>query len=310
MKPLVSVIIPNYNYAHYLPAAIDSVLGQSYPNLEMIVVDDGSQDDSEEIVKQFGERVRFIKQQNQGVAMARNRGVSVSKGQLIAFLDADDLWLPSKLEKQVQRILDDAEIGLVHCALEEIDSEGKSLRTDISGMDGWVAKEMLLFRQTVIRGSGSCGLVPRETFDLVGGFDSRLSTAADWDFCYRVALRQRVSFVPEPLVKYRIHTSNMHVNIAAMEHDMLLGFDKAFSADDNELSRMRRQCYGNLHMILAGSFFRTGHRVDFARHALKSVWLAPKNVTRLLAFPVRHYQRLRRPLDSTKSFTESISDKA
>src|SRR6266571_7108019 len=122
---------------------------------------------------------------------------------------------------------------------------------------------------------------------MAGGFDIRLSTSADWDFCYRVAKRKRVGFIPEPLVKYRVHTSNMHSNIKAMEHDMLLGYAKAFSDDERELRELRRRCYGNLHMVLAGSFFRAGHGFGFMRHALKSLWLTPGNLTYLLDFPLR-----------------------
>jgi hypothetical protein len=150
-----------------------------------------------------------------------------------------------------------------------------------------VARELLLFQRAVILGGGSAILVPRTVFEAVGGFDTRLSTSADWDFFYRVAKRKRVGFVPEPLVKYRVHPSNMHSNIKAMEHDMLLGYAKAFGDDDMELRELRRRCYGNLHMVLAGSFFRAGQGFGFMRHALKSVWLTPGNVTYLLDFPLR-----------------------
>lgn len=294
-QPLVSVIIPNYNYAHYLREALDSVLAQTYPRVEIIVIDDGSRDDSKDVIRSYGERVRLIEQKNQGVSAARNRGVEASSGELIAFLDADDVWMPAKLELQVQRILEDAEIGLVHCGLEEIDSSGRSLGIRLEGMEGSVSKEILLFDRAVILGAGSTALVPRQTFDAVGGFDTRLSTSADWDFCYRVAHRQPVAFVSEALVRYRVHGVNMHSNIKLMERDMLLGYDKAFRTDDVDLLALRRRCYGNIHMILAGSYFRGGQRYDFARHALKSMWLRPANVRRLLEFPLR---RLRSKQDA------------
>ena len=292
-QPLVSVIIPNYNYAHYLPETLDSVLGQGYPNIEIIVVDDGSQDDSENVIRSYGERVRLIKQKNQGVSAARNRGVQESSGELIAFLDADDVWLPNKLERQVQRILEDPAIGLVHCGLEEVDSSGNVVGVLLDGMEGSISREMLLFNRPVILGAGSTALVPRATFDAVGGFDTRLSTSADWEFCYRVAFRQSVAFVAEVLVRYRVHGTNMHSNIKLMEHDMLIGYAKAFRTDDKELLALRRQCYGNIHMVLAGSYFRTGQTYDFATHALKSLWLRPANLRRLLGFPLRRLRNKR-----------------
>src|SRR5260370_11913693 len=153
--PKVSVIIPNYNYAHYIGQAVDSVLAQTYENTEIVVVDDGSHDTSEKLIAGYGERVRLIKQKNQGVSAARNTGVRETQGELLAFLDADDLWLPLKLEKQVQRFLDDHELGLVHCGIEEISGTGEHLRLRFDGLEGWVATEMLLFKRAVILGGGS-----------------------------------------------------------------------------------------------------------------------------------------------------------
>jgi glycosyltransferase involved in cell wall biosynthesis len=285
--PKVSVVIPNYNYAYYLGHAVESVLSQTYRNLEIVVVDDGSEDASEQVIAGYGERVRLIKQKNQGVSAARNTGVRETRGELVAFLDADDLWTPSKLERQVRCYLDDTDLGLVHCGVDEVDVNGNHLGSQIDGMEGWVARELLLFQRAVILGGGSAMLVPRAVFETIAGFDTRLSTSADWDFCYRIARRKRVGFVSEPLVKYRVHASNMHSNIKAMEHDMLLSYAKAFSDDDMEVRELRRRCYGNLHMVLAGSFFRAGQGIGFMRHALKSLWFTPGNVTYLLNFPLR-----------------------
>jgi glycosyltransferase involved in cell wall biosynthesis len=292
-QPRVSVIIPNYNYAHYLPQTLESVLAQSYPDVEIIVVDDGSSDDSRKVLEQFEGRVRLIEQQNRGVAAARNNGARQSSGQLIAFLDADDIWLPLKLERQVELFLSQPELGLVHCGVEEIDAEGNHLSFRSDGLEGWVAKELLLLERAVILGGGSGLVVPRATFDALGGFNERLSTSADWDFFYRIAARQRVGFVPEPLLQYRIHGTNMHANIGLMERDMLHAYSEAFSHPDPEIGGLRRRCYGNLHMTLAGSFFRQKKYYDFARHMMKSLWLTPRNSKRVLEFPLRLWRRAR-----------------
>jgi glycosyltransferase involved in cell wall biosynthesis len=291
MEPIVSVVIPNYNYAHYLGDTLDSVFAQTYSHLELIVVDDGSQDESEALVRSYGKLIRFIRQNNQGVSVARNRGVQESKGQYIAFLDADDLWLPTKLEKQVQRLLDDPEIGLVHCGMQEIDRNGVALENYLDGLEGWVSREMLLLKQPVILGAGSTALVPRATFDALGGFDTRLGTSADWEFCYRVAVRQRIGFVPEVLVRYRNHGNNMHANVKLMEHDILIGYKKAFSTEDPDLRAIRRQSYSNAHMVLAGSYFRAGDYYHFIRHSAKSILYSPRAMTRLLEFPRRFWHR-------------------
>lgn len=289
--PLISVIITNYNYGRYLGQAIRSALGQTYPRVEVIIVDDGSQDDSEEVVKTYREGVLFIKQPNQGVSVARNRGVEESAGELVAFLDADDLWFPTKLEKQARRLLKDPEIGLVHCGIQEIDSNGTILEEYLDGLEGWVSRELLLFRRPVILGAGSTALVPRVTFDIVGGFDTSLGTSADWEFCYRIAVRQRIAFVPELLVQYRNHGNNMHANVKLMEHDILIGYKKAFSSMDPDLSAIRRQSYSNAHMVLAGSYFRAGHYYQFLRHSAKSVLYSPRTMAHLLEFPRRFWSR-------------------
>ncbi|MBA2734775.1 MAG: glycosyltransferase [Acidobacteria bacterium] len=308
VKPLVSVIIPNYNYARYLSQTINSVLAQLYPNIEIIVIDDGSTDGSQAVLREYGERIRWFQQGNEGVSMARNRGVQESRGEMVAFLDADDVWLPMKLERQVQRLVDEPDLGLVHCGYEEINETGDTLRSRLDGLEGWVAKEMLLFKRSAILAAGSGALVPRSTFDAVGGFDTRLSTAADWDFCYRVAVHQRVGFVPEALFQYRMHNVNMHANIGVMEHDMLIGYDKAFGRAAPEIHRLRRRSYGNLHMVLAGSFFRAGKRREFVRHAVKSLWLTPGNFKRVMGFPLRWWQRSRQSKVGSHPSAQSSSD--
>jgi hypothetical protein len=210
------------------------------------------------------------------------------------------------VERQLQRFIDDNQLGLVHCGVQEIDENGVPRGVRMDGLEGWVAMQLLLFKRAVILGGGSGLMVPRATFDAVTGFDQRLSTAADWDFFYRTASRQRVGFVPELLLKYRLHASNMHANLSAMEHDMMVGYAKAFKSGTYELNRMRTQCYGNLHMVLAGSFFRAGKRADFLRHAIKSLWLTPGNFTRLVGFPIRSFRRSRNSRLESKSFGQTV----
>lgn len=291
-SPTVSVIIPNYNYGKYLPQAIESVFAQSRPAAEIIVVDDGSTDDSHQILEQYGERIRVIYQKNSGVAAARNHGVEKSSGTLLAFLDADDVWLPHKLEMQVNRFIEEPALGLVHCGVQDIDADGIPLGTPhLDGMDGWVSSSMLLFTGPVILGGGSASLISRDAFIEVGGFDPRMSTSADWDLYYQVARRRAVGFVPEVLVHYRLHRSNMHSNIRAMEHDVMLAYDKAFSEDSSSLKEIRPRAYSNMHMVLASSYFQAKQTRNFFRHALTSLWLNPGKFSYLLGFPFRRLQR-------------------
>jgi Glycosyltransferases, probably involved in cell wall biogenesis len=288
MTPLISVIIPNYNYSKYLREAIESVLEQTYPNIEVIVVDDGSKDNSKEILESYEGKIKTVFQKNQGVSAARNNGAAISSGEFLAFLDADDVWFPTKIEKQVQKFLSDEGLGLVHVGVEEINADGKGIRTLLNGLEGNVSHEFLLFERAVILGGGSGFMVSRKVFEEVGGFDPRLSTSADWDIFYRVSSRYRVGFVPEILLKYRVHNSNMHANIPRMEHDMMLGFEKAFAAG---ASVNRRECYGNLHRTLAGSYFHANQYLEFLRHTVKSIWNKPSNLAYFAQFPLRRLRK-------------------
>ncbi|MEZ5428964.1 MAG: glycosyltransferase [Pyrinomonadaceae bacterium] len=291
MKPLVSVIIPNYNYAEYLREAIDSVLNQTYPNIEIVVVDDGSKDHSAEVLKSYKDRITAVFQENAGVSAARNNGAERGRGRYIAFLDADDYWLPEKVARQVEVFEGDQSLGLVHVGVDEIGPDQEVLKTRLEGQSGRVSHEFLLFERAVVLGGGSGAMVRREVFEEVGGFDLRLLTSADWDLYYRISRRYPIGFVPEVLLKYRVHGSNMHADVRRMEREMMLGFEKAFSEDDDGIQKLKRASYGNLHQVLAGSYFRKRQYGDFFRHALKSIWLVPRNLVYFAGFPFRRLGR-------------------
>lgn len=286
----VSVVIPTHNHARFVTQAIESALAQTVSPYEVIVVDDGSTDDTSAALEEFTGRIRSVRQKNQGVATARNVGAALSSGDMLAFLDADDMWLPAKLERQTARFLSEPDLGLVHCGMEEIDAGGKRMSQLIDGMEGSVADELLLFRRPVILGGGSGVMISRKVFEALGGFDPALSTSADWDLYYRIARNHPVGFVAEVLLQYRLHGSNMHSNIHAMERDMLKAYSKAFS-EGGAPRRLRRCAYGKLHSVLAGSFFSAGQYGRFLEHAVKSLFLTPEKIGHFVGYPLR--RRLR-----------------
>ena len=283
-SPLVSVVIPNYNYATYVREAINSVLAQTYPNIEIIVVDDGSSDDSRTTIASYGDKIIGIFQQNQGVSATRNNGVKASRGKYVAFLDADDVWLPRKIELQMAKFRDDPALGMVHVAVDEVDSSGRILAQKLNGLEGRRTDAFFMLTAECVFGGGSGIVVPRRVFDEVGGFDTRLSTSADWDLFCRISSLYAVGFVPEILLKYRVHNSNMHANVAVMEHDMLIAFDKAFAGESTEVSR---ECYGNLYKTLAASHFRAGNYGECLRSVVRSVSYWPSNIGYFLRQPFR-----------------------
>ncbi|MEO8649955.1 MAG: glycosyltransferase [Acidobacteriota bacterium] len=291
MSNLVSVIIPNFNYAEFLDEAVNSVLSQTYPNVEIVIIDDGSTDNSRSVIDGLGDSVKSVFQENAGVSAARNNGFKLCCGDYIAFLDADDVWLPTKIEEQMKIFSEDPEIGLVHSGYLTIDHAGNELEEFTTGASGKLSEEFLLFEKPVILVGGSGMILKKALFDDVSGFDLNLTTSADWDLCRRVALKCKVGFSSKVLVKYRMHGTNMHGNIRRMEREMIYGYEKAFSDADAKTFRLQRKAYGNLWKVLAGSYFHAKDYSGFARNAVKSIWNKPSNFGYFASFPLRRLRR-------------------
>jgi glycosyltransferase involved in cell wall biosynthesis len=290
-QPLVSVIIPNYNYGRYLSEAIDSVLAQTYSNIEIIVVDDGSSDNSLEILAAYEKKgIKVIQQKNSGVGAARNIGAAKSKGKFIAFLDADDIWIPTKIERQLAGFTD--EIGLITCGMREFDSaSNETLAYLMSDKTDWDVHEILLLDYPVV--SGSAIVVRRSTFEISGGFDDRkeMHPSEDWEFFYRIAGISKVVFLPEILVSYRNHGRNGHLNIPRYEQSMLIAYDKIFQNSDESTLKLRRKCYGNLYRMLAGSYLHAGQYGEFLKKTSKSLIFTPENLSYFASFPIRRLNK-------------------
>ncbi len=294
MPYTVSVIIPTFNHGRFIGNAIQSVLAQTCPITEVLVVDDGSTDDTLTVVMGFGEQVGYIKQANAGVCAARNAGIRNTRGELIAFLDADDTWRPEKIAKQVSIFEADPEIGLVHCGMREVDGKsGIVIRELLDGAEGRVSENLLLWEAPAIVGPGGTIIVKRAAIEIVGGFDETINVGEDWDFCYRVARKYRVGFVPEVLVNYRSHSSNAHKNVAEMERGMGRFYEKAFDTDDPSVLKLKNRAYGNYHRVLSGSYFQAGNYYKFAEHAIKSIHHRPTNLGYFLKFPLRRLGRFK-----------------
>lgn len=222
--PLVSVIIPAYNAEAFISYTLDSILAQTYIKIEVLVVDDGSQDRTAEIVKAFAqkdERVILLQQPNAGVAAARNLAIQKSRGEYIAPIDADDTWYPLKLEKQVQRILQaEPSVGLVYTWSLHIDKAGLLTGVYIdSNYEGDVYTDLLY---TNFIGNASAPLIRRACFEQIGYYNCKLKEhngqgLEDWDLYLRIAEHYQFSVVPEFLVGYRQVFGSMSFNVMSME---------------------------------------------------------------------------------------------
>ncbi len=208
MIPAVSVVIATYNYAHYLRAAVESALRQSFPSLEVVVVDDGSTDATPHVVRPLlsDPRVRYERTAHGGVAAAKNAGVRLARAPLVAFLDADDVWMPSKLARQAALFRADPGLGVAYTRRWLIDEHGRRLEYQQPPLfRGRVLDQ--LFRTNFV--TFSSAMVRRAVLDEAGPFDEGLALAVDYDLWLRVALRHRFDYVDEPLVEYRTGHANL-----------------------------------------------------------------------------------------------------
>src|SRR3990170_628175 len=202
--PEVSVIIPAYNSAQFIGEALQSVFAQTFKDYEILVVDDGSTDHTRKIISEYGDKIKYIFQENAGPAKARNRGIIDAVGIYVAFLDADDLWLPTKLEKQVSMFRQDPELAMVFTENSSFNENGV-LHTSVGKrkrlMKGNIPRNIFL-RSGV---ATPTVMVRKEIFNEVGLFEEELYMGEDDNMWVRIAANFKVELIDEPLVKVRYH---------------------------------------------------------------------------------------------------------
>ncbi len=230
----IDVIIPAYNAQDFIVQAIDSVKSQSYTATKMIVVDDGSTDLTPQIVKKMfagDASIFYVRKDNGGLSSARNRGIAESKAAFIAFLDADDVWLPTKLSEQMEIFHNskDPKLGLVYCGYRVMDRSGKPIPSPSRflinpRLRGEIFDDLLSANR--ISGSGSAVLIRRQCLEVVGGFDESLPTCEDWDMWLRLARHYHFDYVDKPMVEIRRHAMSMQLNQYRMFSGYILFFNK------------------------------------------------------------------------------------
>ena len=184
--PKVSIIIPTYNREKFIGRALESVLAQTYKDYEIIVIDDGSQDQTRDVVRQYGGNIKYVYQQNGGSSSARNRGIQESTGEYIAFLDSDDIWIPEKLAIQVEILDKNKSIGIVCSRMPIFDKEGKQIGFK---PQEHIGKDFIALITHWGDLPTSTVMTRRECFDKVGLFDTSLKTIQDFDMWLRIASR-------------------------------------------------------------------------------------------------------------------------
>jgi len=275
---LVSAIIPTYNRADYIAQAVSSCLAQTYPCYEIIVVDDGSTDNTPQVLGQFGTRIQVVRQKNGGLAAARNAGIRAATGQYLGFLDDDDLWLPCKLERQVQALSQDHAVTVIYSDFAYVHEEGKNTvprslnrpqpRNMLEAllMGNWLAVDTFLIR--------------RDCFGEIGFFNEELRAHEDWDFWLRLAARYRWSHVPEELTLVLWHDRSLSRNARLMDETTWKVLDKYFaSASGARLPRStRRRAYSAAHYRIAMHYIACAQYWRAARHMGLGFTTAPERL--------------------------------
>lgn len=213
---MISVVIPTYNRAHFISRAIHSALNQTYQEFEIIVVDDGSTDNTEQVVKKFSDkRIVYIRHEvNKGVSAARNTGIKISRGEFIAYLDNDDEWLPDKLEKQITKFnaLSD-NFAIVYSGAYNVLNKTEEIVSEVTpylrGKIYTIFLKGCIFDPTT-------AMIRKSCFEKSGLFDESLSSCHDWDMWIRIAKHYEIDFVPDILMKHYVHKDQVSTDLSLM----------------------------------------------------------------------------------------------
>lgn len=267
--PLVSVIIPTYNYGRYVGQAIDSALAQSYTNQEVVVVDDGSTDDTRDRLAWYGDRIRVIHQENQGLSAARNTGIREARGDYVAFLDSDDSFHPRKTELQMAYLK-------LHPAVDLVGTEMFSDETIV-----WCPVDPEQLPATLItlkamaikpRFAPSSVIAHKKCFETVGHFDTALRSVEDRDMWLRIGARFNMARLNIPLTWYRITPGSMSSHPERMEHFELLVLNRALESPQLKgLSVVRRQSLSHCYRSSAYTFHAAGRPKEAFSRLTKSI---------------------------------------
>ncbi|MEA3352074.1 MAG: glycosyltransferase family A protein [Chloroflexota bacterium] len=278
--PTISVIIPTYNRADYILEAIDSVLAQTYSDYEIIVVDDGSTDDTAAVLQPLVDDgvIRYVYQHNQGESAARNHGIRLARGQYIAFLDSDDLFLSPKLERQTAFLDAHPNVAFVHSGYSKFDDAGNDLGyRDTSKISGRVYPDILLDWSVLM--AVPCVMVRAQVLEQVGGFDESLRWGPDLDLWRRITQRYYIGVIPESLSKVRVHPGNVSGDKVAAVASFERYLGKAFADDPSLDEDFQRRAYARLYSNVSHNLLADGRPEQMPlvrKYSLKAIQHYPR----------------------------------
>ncbi len=282
--PLVSVIIPTYNEEKYIEQTIQSVLNQTMQDFEIIVLNDGSKDDSETVILKLqrqDNRIIYIPKLNTGVSDTRNIGIEIAKGKYLAFLDADDIWKKDNLEKKLAaiRLYNKRWVFSKHESIDESNNLLSQPEYSISAHN--ILDRLLLWDKEVVLHCPCSNVVAEKSlFDEGVKFDVTLSSPADMDFAIQLASKAEPALIHEKLWQYRIHAQSMSNQYLKVAREVIVFINKMKKSNLYKNNSLRNKSLSNLYYMLAGYFYTNGHRMKSIRYLIKAFFLSPVNVIR------------------------------
>ena len=280
--PAVSVVIPAFNAAWCLHKAIDSALAQEFRNFELLVIDDGSTDNTGAVLARYGDAIQVVRQPNGGLSNARNSGIRESRGEFVAFLDADDWWLPRKLARQVILMRTQPTVGFVSTSARIEDMEGKLLNMWACTTCKGPFLPHLFGANGDVAGSGSAVMVRRALFDQVGGFDESLRSLEDVDMWMRLSAVANYACIDEPLTVVLKRPGSMSRNLDVMREASVRVMTKNRHLLPSELQGAYwRKCLAAMHGDYAKWRYRHGQRSAAIREVTNMLSLSPLGQGRL-----------------------------
>jgi glycosyltransferase involved in cell wall biosynthesis len=269
---VVSVIIPTFNRARFIASAIQSVLAQTYQSFEVIVVDDGSTDDTKSIVSEFTDaRVHYIYQSNHGRSNARNHALKVAQGRYIAFLDSDDLYMPGKLAMQVEYLETHSEVGMIYTSAVCVDEDGNRLpHTYEATVSGDIYKHIAFFTPVTI--TLPTVVVRKEVFASVGGFDENMHRFEDTDMWRRISKKYSIDALPIYTCELRTHDDNALLSQDPNKISIGLKYyvEKIFREDGNFGVSLLRRGAARIYFYYGGALFKVPQWRKFGVRLLMS----------------------------------------
>lgn len=269
---MISIIIPTFNRRDYITTALDSVLKQTYEDHEIIVVDDGSTDDTKDVLKPYQDNIRYFYQDNSGIPTTRNRGIREARGDYIAFLDSDDYWLPEKLERQIECFSKNPHYGMVATRCSSIRPDGRLREKNRPGKSGWVLID--LFKANFIRTSSA--MIKKECLDTVGVFDESLPECEEYDLWLRIAKQYPVGFINDPLSVYTDNPEGVSTDSLAGRLLRLKVLEKDYLKECIPSPVYRKRLASNYHYV-GRHYLRRGEKIEGRKYLKNAFSLNPMN---------------------------------